>query len=100
MEVEVSAGRIAEWSDREVQWCKPPRERTVTLPPGLPEFTLGYGVLAWIETELKIPSGPFAGNPFEASYDQALFILWFYAVDEHGEWLHSRGFSWSCAEAF
>ena len=82
---------LKQCNDRAVQANLPPRERTVTLPPGLPKFTLGYEALAWIETNLKVPSGPRAGRPFEASIDQALFLLWFYAVDENGKWLYNRG---------
>lgn len=87
----VRCGGVAEWGDRALQSSLPPRERTVTLPPGIPEFTLGYGVLSWIETWLTIPSGKYAGQPFEASHDQALFLLWFYALDKDGNWLYDRG---------
>lgn len=85
-----TAAWLKQCNDRDVQALLPPRERTVTLPPGLPEFTLGYGALAWIEMNLKVPSGPMAGRPFEASMDQALFLIWFYAVDADGRWLYNR----------
>lgn len=68
----------------------PPRERVVTLPAGVPELTLGYGVLAWIEQNLVQPNGPLAGRPFRPTLSQARFILWFYAVDERGRWLFNR----------
>ena len=67
-----------------------PRERQRTMPEGLPEFTLGYEVLYWIETNLLQPNGPHAGTPFKPTIGQAKFILWFYAVDEHGRWLYNR----------
>lgn len=82
---------VSEWEDRVLNASRPPAERTVTLPPGLPERTLGFEVLAWIETNLLVPSGTYAGTPFEFTHDQALFTLWFYAVDEHGDWLFHRG---------
>lgn len=61
------------------------------MPDGIPEFTLGYEVLYWIETNLRQPNGPLAGRPFEPTREQARFLLWFYAVDEHGRWLYNRG---------
>lgn len=79
------------WEDRGFNAGLPPRERTVTLPAGLPEFTLGYGVLAWIERNLRVPDGPYAGQRFECSLDQALFLLWWYAVDSDGRWLVQQG---------
>lgn len=77
--------------DRVVQAKLPPRDRTVTMPPGLPEFTLGYEALAWIEHYLRVVSGPYAGDAFECTADQALFLVWWYAVNDRGEWLFNRG---------
>lgn len=68
-----------------------PAERTVTMPAGVPEYTLGYECLAWIETNLRQPNGPDAGKPFAPTVAQARFILWWYAVDSAGRWLHNRG---------
>ena len=68
----------------------PPRERTVTMPAGVPALTLGYEVLAWVEQNIIQPNGPRAGRPFEPTIGQARFILWMYAVDEDGRWLHNR----------
>lgn len=81
---------LAEWGKREFQASLPPGDRCVTLPVGLPELTLGYGVLTWMERELVVPSGPFAGSPFVATPQQALFLLWYYAVDKQGRWVFSR----------
>jgi len=61
------------------------------MPDGVPEFTLGYEVLWWIEDNLRQPNGPLAGRPFEPTLGQARFLLWFYAVDKDGRWLHNRG---------
>lgn len=81
---------LAEYGKREFQASLPPGDRCVTLPVGLPELTLGYGVLTWMERELVVPSGPFAGSPFVATQQQALFLLWYYAVDKQGRWVFSR----------
>lgn len=81
---------LAEYGKREFQASLPPGDRCVTLPAGLPELTLGYGVLTWMERELVVPSGPFAGSPFVATPQQALFLLWYYAVDKQGRWVFSR----------
>lgn len=74
----------------ESQVLLPPRERIVTLPEGLPKYTLGYGALAWIQDNLRQPNGPLAGRPFTPTRGQARFLVWFYAVDEDGRWLFRR----------
>jgi hypothetical protein len=61
------------------------------MPAGVPEYTLGYEALAWMEQNLRQPNGPRAGAPFIPSIGQARFLLWFYAVDEKGRWLYNRG---------
>lgn len=63
----------------------------ITLPPGLPERTLGWGVIRWIAKYLRHGNGPRAGKPFRVTDSQARFLLWFYAVDENGRWLFDRG---------
>lgn len=69
----------------------PPRDRIDTLPPGLPEYTLGWGVIAWVMENIVQPDGPEAGEPFTFTPRQAHFVLWFYAVDDQGHWLFNRG---------
>lgn len=70
----------------------PPRDRTDTMPAGLPEYTLGFGVIAWIYDNLvHVDDGPRAGLPFELTRRQAMFLLWYYAVDENGDWLFITG---------
>ena len=91
MEVSVVSDVLERAGDRGVQVGLAPRERCVTLPPGLPELSLGFGALAWMREELRVPSGPFAGRPFECSLDQALFLVWFYAVRGDGSWVFRRG---------
>lgn len=68
-----------------------PRDRTDTMPSGLPERTLGWGVIAWIHDNLLHVDGPKAGTPFSLTQRQVLFLLWFYAIDENGNWLFLRG---------
>jgi hypothetical protein len=68
----------------------PPRERSITMPEGIPELTLGWGAIEWITDNLVHPNGPRAGKPFRLVKSQVLFVLWFYAIDENGRWLHNR----------
>ena len=46
----------------------------------LPERTLGWDLLAWTGMWLRGSRGPWAWTP-----EQARFLLWFYALDEHGD---------------
>lgn len=62
----------------------------VTLPPGLPELTLGWGVIRWIGKYLKHANGPRAGRSFRVSDSQARFLLWFYALTPEGRWVYDR----------
>ncbi|GAA2618816.1 terminase [Actinomadura fulvescens] len=62
-----------------------------TLPDGVPEHTLGWGVLAWCSKYLRQPDGPNAGDRWKFSPSQVRFVLWFYAVDDRGRWLFHRG---------
>jgi len=68
----------------------PPRERVVTLPHGIPELTLGWGCVEWIADNLVHPNGSRKGLPFLITQSQLRFILWFYALDDAGRWLHNR----------
>ena len=63
----------------------------LTLRDGLPEFTLGAGVLEWCDHYVRQPDGPDAGGPWQFTGEQARFVLWWYAVDATGRWLYSRG---------
>lgn len=53
----------------------------------LPERTLGWQILRWIGAWLQGPQG----GPFVPTKEQARFILWWYAVDEHGRFLYEDG---------
>jgi hypothetical protein len=63
----------------------------------LPDFpkdgsvkTLGVQVVRWIESRLLQPDGEDAGGPFRLTPEQVRFLLWFYAIDEHGRFLYRR----------
>jgi len=68
-----------------------PLDRLDTLPPGLPELTIGHEVAWWMEHWLVQPNGPRAGRPFRLTARQIRFLLWWYAVDEDGRWLFHHG---------
>lgn len=68
-----------------------PSSRLETLPPGIPELTLGYEAIRWAEHWLRQPNGPTAGRPFRFTRDQGRFLLWWYALDHDGQWLYSHG---------
>lgn len=61
-----------------------------TTPDGhwlLPEATTGWDALGWTGTELQHN----AGVPWQYTLEQARFILWWNAVDEHGKWISRDG---------
>ena len=68
-----------------------PRDRTVTLPYGIPRLTLGWGVIRWISDNLLQHNGPDAGKPFRLTEGQVRFLLHWYAVDDEGRWLYNHG---------
>lgn len=59
-----------------------------TLPAGLPERTLGWGILSWALTRFVQPDGPDAGKPYRPTDRQVRFLLWAYEVDEDGRFTH------------
>jgi len=58
------------------------------LPKGLPERTLGWDVLEWGSSLLAQPDGKYQGEKWVYSDEQALFLLWFYALDERGKFIY------------
>lgn len=64
--------------------------QTGNLPKGVPHPTrsLGYQILRWAETYIVQPDGDDAGEPWRFTREQKRFILWMYAIDEHGRWLY------------
>jgi hypothetical protein len=67
----------------------------MSIPSGVPERTLGWGVLNWCSTYLAQPntnSTASKGAIWKFTAEQARFILWFYAVDEYGEFLYGSSY--------
>lgn len=53
----------------------------------LPEITLGWQILRWIE---EYVTGP-GGLPFTPTKEQKRFLLWWYAIDERGRFVFRDG---------
>lgn len=62
-------------------------DRLITLPEGIPKLTLGWEALRFASMYLKHPNGTRAGLPWKFSKEQARFVLWWYSLDEGGQWL-------------
>lgn len=62
----------------------------MTLPEGVPTLTLGWEAVKWASKYLRQPNGPHAGQRFAFTQSQIRFILWFYALDDVGQWLFRR----------
>lgn len=70
---------------------KPPTSRLATLPDGEPSLTLGWEAARWAESWLIQPNGPRARLPFRFTRDQLRFLLWWYALDDDGQWIFNHG---------
>lgn len=57
----------------------------------LPEKSLGWGALNWLYSYVLSPGGETAGQPFMPTLEQSRIILWWYAIDEHGEFIYREG---------
>lgn len=59
----------------------------------LPEITLGWQILKWIEDSLLGDDVDIDGQrlPFVPTPEQSRFILWWYAIDENGRFLFREG---------
>jgi hypothetical protein len=68
-----------------------PGDRLSTLPDGEPDLTLGWEAILWAERSLIQPNGPRAGLPFRFTQDQLRFLLWWYAIDDDGQWIFQHG---------
>jgi len=60
------------------------------LPKGLPKYSLGWEVLEWGSSYLAQPDGDCQGDPWIYSDEQAMFIVWFYAIDEDGKFIYRK----------
>ena len=52
----------------------------------LPEHTLGWEILGWISTKLTDDEG----GPWQATGEQARFLLWYYAINERGQFRYRK----------
>lgn len=50
----------------------------------LPKITIGWQVIDWCGQYLKGPTG----EPWKFTNEQARFVLWFYAVDDNGDFVY------------
>lgn len=57
----------------------------------LPEKTLGWQIINWLYEYVLTPGGPYAGQPFMPTLEQARFLLWWYAVDDTGRFVYRQG---------
>lgn len=57
----------------------------------LPRWTLAWEAIEWCWEYLKQPDGPSADEPWRFTDEQARFLAWWYAVDEHGRFIYRRG---------
>jgi len=62
----------------------------MAIPNGIPELTLGWGVLNWCSKWLAQPDGENKGDRWVFTDEQAMFILWFYAIDDNAQFLYRR----------
>jgi hypothetical protein len=54
--------------------------------------SLGWDLIDWVETYLRVPSGPQYGKPFRLTDEQAAFWVRWYAVDPRtGKFIYRRG---------
>lgn len=58
----------------------------------LPQWTLGWQVAGWTAKYLNsVAEDAEEGEPFRFTKEQLRFILWWYAVDEHGRFVYRKG---------
>lgn len=77
---------------------EPPTSRLATLPAWLWDpfdsaapLTLGWQAARWAESILIQPNGPRARKRFRLTRDQLRFLLWWYALDDDGQWIFNHG---------
>lgn len=58
----------------------------------LPQWTLGWQIAGWTAKYLNsVAEDAEEGEPFRFTKEQLRFILWWYAVDEHGRFVYRKG---------
>ncbi len=64
-------------------------------PKGLPpdNRTLGWDIIKWAcdDAYALQPDGPQAGQPWRYTDEQAVHLLWWYAIDDHGRFVYRYG---------
>ena len=60
-------------------------------PRTVPKRTLGWEILGWTKEYLLQPDGPEAGQPWNFTDEQSLFILNWYAIDKTGRFVYRYG---------
>lgn len=86
---------VIAWYERELQNAAPPTDlewEPVKIGPTwqydngwvLPQHSLGWRNLAWTGLNLRAPKG----GEWTYTLEQARFLLWFYALDESGEFTY------------
>ena len=68
-----------------------PRDRTITLPDGVPELTLGWDAIYWATMYLRQPDGDRAGEHWDFVESQTRFILWWYSLTDNARWIYNHG---------
>lgn len=64
-------------------------QRAIHIGPQVPaERSIGWEILGWAKKYLLQPDGPNAGEPWDFTDEQALFVTNWYAVDEHGRFTY------------
>ena len=58
----------------------------------LPEHTLGWEIAGWCAEYLRSPNG----GRWKFTNEQLRFVLWWYAVDESGDWVYRSGVLQRC----
>lgn len=56
-----------------------------------PEYSLGWDIINWMVSYLRQPGGDHGGEAFLPTFEQARFLVWWYAVDERGRSLNRQG---------
>ena len=69
----------------------PTWQRTVDGGWHLPERSLGWEIFNWWAKYVRTPGGRNAGSPFLPTDEQARFTLWWYAVDDEGNYVYREG---------
>lgn len=57
----------------------------------LPTYTIGWDALAWADQYLLQSDGPSAGQRWSPTAEQIRILLWWYAVDDQGNFVYRRG---------